>query len=63
MVQGAGGPAPAIVETPPAEPASITEVGLQRLPASAYPEWQTRGLTHGSLWLTFHGMQWPYMPS
>jgi hypothetical protein len=63
VVRGAGGPAPVVVETPPAEPASITEVGLQRLPAYAYPEWQTRGLKHGSLWLTFHGMQWPYMPS
>jgi hypothetical protein len=63
VVKGAGGSAPVIVETPPAEPASITEVGLQRLPGYAYSEWQTRGLKHGSLWLTFHGMQWPYMPS
>jgi hypothetical protein len=63
FVKDAGGPSPVIVEQPPAEPASITEVGLQRLPASAYPEWETRGLKHGSLWLTFHGMQWPYMPS
>ena len=39
------------------------EVGAQRLPPSAYPELQTRGLKYGSLWLTFHGMQWPYMPS
>jgi len=51
----------------PAEPeqetASITEVGVQRLPGSAYPEPLTRGLEYGSLWLTFHGLQWPYMPA
>ncbi len=45
------------------DPASITEVGIQRLPGSAYPEPQTRGLPYGSLSLTFHGMQWPYMPA
>jgi hypothetical protein len=51
-------------ETPVApDPASITEVGIQRLPGSAYPEPLTRGLPYGSLWLTFHGMQWPYMPA
>jgi hypothetical protein len=48
---------------PAQEPASITEVGVQRLPGSAYPEPYTRGLPHGSLSLTFHGMQWPYMPA
>ena len=41
----------------------MTEIGLQRLPGSAYPEPQTRGLKYGSLWLTFHGLQWPYLPS
>ena len=51
-------------ETPPApDPASITEVGMQRLPGSAYPEPVTRGLEYGSLSLTFHGLQWPYMPA
>jgi len=45
------------------DPASITEVGIQRLPSWAYPEPQTRGLPYGSLWLTFHGLQWPYMPA
>ena len=45
------------------DPASITEIGIQRLPGSAYPEPQTRGLPYGSLYLTFHGMQWPYMPA
>jgi hypothetical protein len=41
---------------------AIAAVGIQRLPGSAFPEPLTRGLRHGSLWLTFHGMQWPYMP-
>ena len=45
------------------EPASVIEVGVQRLPASAYPEYPLRGLKYSSLWLTFHGLQWPYMPS
>ena len=54
--------------TPPTEnltpdPASITEVGVQRLPGSAYPSPQTRGIPYGSLSLTFHGLQWPYMPA
>ena len=52
---------------PPPEPAVIappvTEIGVQRLPGSAYPEPQTRGLKYGSLWLTFHGLQWPYLPA
>jgi len=48
---------------PAPDPASITEVGVQRLPASAYPEPYTRGLQYGSLALTFHGLQWPYMPA
>jgi hypothetical protein len=52
---------------PPPEPAveapPVTEIGLQRLPGSAYPEPQTRGLKYGSLWLTFHGLQWPYLPA
>jgi hypothetical protein len=66
QVAGAGTSTPVIVE-PPAqtEPPSITEVGVQRLPGYAYPEEpdQLRGIKHGSLWLTFHGLQWPYMPS
>jgi hypothetical protein len=45
------------------DPASITEVGIQRLPPSTYPEPATRGLPYGSMWLTFHGLQWPYMPA
>lgn len=52
---------------PPPEPAveapPVTEVGIERLPGSAYPEPRTRGLKYGSLWLTFHGLQWPYLPA
>jgi hypothetical protein len=48
---------------PAADPPSITEVGIQRLPASAYPAPETRGIRYGSLELTFHGLQWPYMPA
>jgi hypothetical protein len=35
---------------------------VEQLPGSAFPEWRTRGLYGGSLWLTFHGMPWPYQP-
>jgi hypothetical protein len=37
--------------------------GPSGLPAYAYPSPQTRGLPFSSLWLTFHGLQWPYMPA
>jgi hypothetical protein len=56
-------PRPGGEKTVVPDPASITEVGVQRLPSWAYPEPQTRGLPYGSLWLTFHGLQWPYMPA
>jgi hypothetical protein len=57
-------PGPAVAPAPPApESASVIEVGVQRLPGTAYPEPVTRGLPYGSLSLTFHGMQWPYMPA
>src|SRR6185503_8886774 len=58
-------PAPAAPPQAPVapDPASVTEVGVQRLPGSAYPEPENRGLPHGSLYLTFHGLQWPYMPA
>jgi hypothetical protein len=48
---------------PSAEAPPVTETGIERLPGSAYPEPQTRGLKYGSLWLTFHGLQWPYLPA
>lgn len=50
-------------------------VTVEQLPAAGYPEGTpgggmfnhtigtpTRGIWGGSLWLTFHGLQWPYMP-
>lgn len=37
-------------------------LGLEQLPGSAYPALYTRGIRYGSLWRTFHGQQWPYMP-
>ena len=36
--------------------------GVMRLPGAAYPELKIRGIKGGSLWFTFHGQQWPYMP-
>ncbi len=44
-------------EPPPVGP-------IERLPPSAYPEWRTRGIKGGSLWLSnnMHGMPWPYYP-
>ncbi|MES1209736.1 MAG: hypothetical protein ABUS79_27700 [Pseudomonadota bacterium] len=57
----AGSPTPA--PEPAAEATPVTEIGVQRLPGSAYPEPQTRGLKYSSLWLTFHGLQWPYLPA
>jgi hypothetical protein len=42
--------------------AAVTLIGLESLPGSAYPSAQVRGLKYGSLWRTFHGQQWPYMP-
>jgi hypothetical protein len=35
---------------------------LERLPPSAFPAPRVRGIKGGSLWLTFHGLQWPYYP-
>jgi hypothetical protein len=35
---------------------------IELMPSTAYPEPQTRGIPHGSLWMTFHGLQWPYYP-
>jgi hypothetical protein len=45
-----------------ATPAFADEIvgKVELMPASAYPEPRTRGLPHGSLWMTFHGLQWPY---
>ena len=53
--------------TPPApvqeeKPQAVGPV--ERLPPTAYPEWKTRGIKGGSLWLSgnMHGMPWPYYP-
>jgi hypothetical protein len=51
-------PPPPPAAAPEAEPGLVVE----RLPSSAFPAWQTRGLKGGSLWLTMHGMPWPYYP-
>jgi hypothetical protein len=45
------------------DPPSVMQIGIQRLPDSAYPDSENRGIKYGSLWLTFHGLQWPYMPT
>jgi hypothetical protein len=42
---------------------AVSLVGVEQLPGSAYPSVQNRGIKYGSLWLTFHGQQWPYMPA
>jgi hypothetical protein len=53
---------PAAPAAAPADEAAISAVGIERLRPSAYPG-QTRGIKGGSLALTFHGLQWPYMPA
>ncbi len=35
---------------------------VERLPPSAFPAPRVRGIKGGSLWSTFHGLQWPYYP-
>jgi hypothetical protein len=46
-----------------AAPASGKMLGfIEQMPPSAFPTTPIRGLPGGSLWLTFHGMQWPYYP-
>lgn len=62
-----GEPPPARQEAPPvaAPPSPVPESGpgpVERLPSSAYPETTSRGLYGGSLWSTFHGLQWPFYP-
>jgi hypothetical protein len=34
---------------------------VERLTGSAFPSPKVRGLYNGSLWMTSHGLQWPYM--
>src|SRR5215203_4967480 len=71
-------PPPPDVSAPASVPANWKPgITIEQLPAGAYPEGTedggmsgksftlgapTRGIWGGSLWLTFHGLQWPYMP-
>jgi hypothetical protein len=56
-------PSPQAPASAPAPTASNFAPGpVEQLPSSAYPEPFVRGLYGGSLWGTFHGMQWPYYP-
>jgi hypothetical protein len=45
------------------EPTAVGGVPLtvEILPGSGYPEPRTRGIVGGSMWLTMHGLQFPYM--
>jgi hypothetical protein len=56
-------PAAAPPASDPERDKAVGLVGVERLPGSAYPTPRTRGITGGSLWLTMHGLQWPYMPA
>ena len=60
------GPPPADTGVPATVPAAFRvhrEGRPAALAAVAYPDFPLRGIKFGSLWLTFHGLQWPYMPS
>jgi len=54
-------PAPAPEPSAQAEETRTLPV-IELMPSSAYPEPRIRGIPHGSLWMTFHGLQWPYYP-
>src|SRR5437868_5400892 len=54
-------PAPAAAAAPKDDGTPL--VGpVERLGPSAFPEPRVRGIRGGSLWMTFHGLQWPYYP-
>ncbi|HKP64746.1 MAG TPA: hypothetical protein VJV78_48750 [Polyangiales bacterium] len=56
-------PAPPPAAAPKPEAEERDTLGfIERLPPSAYPDKPLRGIHGGSLWLTFHGLQWPYYP-
>ena len=58
-------PAPTAAQLPAAElerEKTVSQVGVEILPGSAYPEPRVRGIKYGSLWLSMQGQQWPYMP-
>jgi hypothetical protein len=46
----------------PTEPVALFSNFIERMPPSAYPDPWHRGIPGGSLWMTFHGLQWPYYP-
>lgn len=51
---GAAGTRIAALPAPPGD--------VARLPAEAFPGEPVRGIEGGSLWMTFHGLQWPQSP-
>jgi hypothetical protein len=53
-------PAPVATAAEP-EPAAATPLSVEILPGSGYPEPKVRGIVGGSLWLTMHGLQFPYL--
>jgi len=55
-------PTPAATPAPAATAKAEEPSFVERLPSSAYPEWQVRGIPGGSLAGTFHGVPWPYYP-
>jgi hypothetical protein len=59
-----GGAAGSEEKTAAASPASIPAPpgDVARLPGEAYPNEPIRGIEGGSLWMTFHGLQWPVSP-
>ncbi len=60
-VEGAAETPPPALPPPPA-PTPTTSSPIERLPPSAFPTTPIRGIEGGSLWLTFHGQEWPYYP-
>jgi hypothetical protein len=54
------------LENAPPDPAHqevAAASGIERVPGSGYPEPRVRGIKGGSLWMTMHGLQWPYLPA
>lgn len=47
----------------PVHQETAVAAGIERVPGSGYPEPRVRGIKGGSLWLTMHGLQWPYLPA
>jgi hypothetical protein len=65
LLEGSPKPSAQVVEQEaeaPPEAAADRPGVVAELPASAYPHPPDSGIWGGSLWLTFHGLQWPYVP-